>query len=75
MASRLPDLSLTDAEAAITWMTSFKATARPKKWSDSEDRKEVTDNFMSSRIFLQELTNKNISSFIDIWSRFCLAYF
>ena len=47
MASRLPDLNLLEASRAMVWFTSFNAIARAKKWEDTEDKKEKTDNFIA----------------------------
>ena len=59
MASRAEVLNLSNAEEAMTWLTSFQALARVKKWNDTEENNDVTDNFLSlcGTVALQKIIN------------------
>ena len=47
MASRQMELNLNDPTAANSWIIAFLAIARTKEWVDSDEKKQITDNFVA----------------------------
>ena len=40
-------LDLNQPEKALTWIKAFEAQARTKRWTDDENAKMITDNFLA----------------------------
>ena len=47
-ANKLGILDLTNAEQSRMWLLAFTATARSKDWTDNDEKKNITDNFIAS---------------------------
>lgn len=48
MASRETELDLRNPEKAKLWIMMFEAKARAKKWQDTKETKDITNNFLAS---------------------------